>query len=63
MVDIRRGTSYHYMGDENYILTFTASELLLLQGVKAPSHPLTYLKRLHKRSEEGKALAFYIAEK
>ena len=55
--------SYHYMGDENYILTFTASELLLLQGVKAPSHPLTYLKRLHKRSEEGKALAFYIAEK
>ena len=62
-IDIRRGTYYHYMGDENYILTFAASELLLFQGVKAPSHPLIYLKRLHKRSEEGKALAFYITEK
>lgn len=49
------------MGDENYILTFAASELLSSKG-KGTSHPLTYLKKTPKDPEEGKA-GFYITEK
>lgn len=62
-IDIRRGTSCHYMGDENYILTFATSELLLLQGGKRHLHILSLTLKDFTKDPKKEKLWLFISLK